>query len=64
MIESIRANFRKDAETKTSLDVNELIAEALASLRDDLQRYQILIKAEPNAQLPQIIGDRISCIRC
>ena len=59
VIESIRANFRKDAETKTSLDVNELIAEALASLRDDLQRYQILIKAEPNAQLPQIVGDRI-----
>ncbi len=59
VIESIRANFRKDAETETSLDVNELIAEALASLRDDLQRYQILIKAEPNAQLPQIIGDRI-----
>ena len=60
VIESIRANFRKDAETKTSLDVNELIAEALASLRDDLQRYQILIKAEPNAQLPQIVGDQDS----
>ena len=59
MIESIRANFRKDARIRTSIDVNELIGEALALVRDDLQRHRILIKAESNARLPRIMGDRI-----
>jgi signal transduction histidine kinase len=59
VIESIRAIFRKDARNKTSLDINDLIGEALALTRGDLQRHRILVQAEPNAQLPQVRGDRI-----
>jgi signal transduction histidine kinase len=59
VIESIRAIFRKDARNKTSLDVNDLIGEALTLTRGDLQRHRILVQAEPNAQLPQVRGDRI-----
>jgi len=35
VIESIRAIFRNDARNRTSLDVNEMIGEALALLRAD-----------------------------
>jgi signal transduction histidine kinase len=59
VIESIRAIFKKDARNRTSLDINDLIGEALALTRGDLQRHGILVQAEPNAQLPQIRGDRI-----
>jgi signal transduction histidine kinase len=59
VIESIRAIFKKDARNRTSLDINDLIAEALALTRGDLQRHRILVEAEPNAQLPQIRGDRV-----
>jgi len=59
VIESIRAIFKKNAGNRTSLDVNELIGEALALTRGDLQRHRILVQAEPNAQLPQVRGDRI-----
>jgi signal transduction histidine kinase len=59
MIESIRANFKKDARIRASLDVNDLIAEALALVRNDLQSHRILLKAEPNAKLPRVMGDRI-----
>ena len=59
VIESIRAIFKKDARNRTSLDINELIGEALALTRGDLQRHRILVQAEPNAQLPQVRGDRI-----
>jgi signal transduction histidine kinase len=59
VIESIRAIFKKDAGNRTSLDINELIGEALAVTRGDLQRHRILVQAEPNAQLPQVRGDRI-----
>src|ERR1700688_549751 len=59
VIGSIRAIFKKDVRNRTSLDVNELIGESLALTRGDLQRHRILVQAEPNAQLPQVTGDRI-----
>ena len=37
VIDSIRANFRNDNQTKISLDVNDLIQETVALARDDLR---------------------------
>jgi signal transduction histidine kinase len=59
MIDGIRAILKKDARNITSLDINELIGEALALTRGDLQRHRILVQAELNAQVPQVRGDRI-----
>jgi signal transduction histidine kinase len=60
VIESIRAIFKKDdARNRTSLDVNDLIGEAVALTRSDLQRHQIEVQVEPDAQVPQVRGDRI-----
>ncbi|MEA2913769.1 MAG: hypothetical protein QOJ15_5850, partial [Bradyrhizobium sp.] len=59
VIGSIRAIFKKDARNRTSLDINDLIGEALALTHGDLQRHRILVQAEPNAQVPQVRGDRI-----
>jgi len=59
VIGSIRASFKKDVRNRTSLDVNDVIGEALALARDDLQKHRILVQAEPHAQLPQVTGDRI-----
>ena len=58
VIESIRAIFKKDAGNRASLDINDLIGEALALTRGDLQSHRILVQAEP-AQVPQVRGDRI-----
>src|SRR6266446_2649295 len=46
VIGSIRAIFKKDARNRTSLDINELIGEALALTRGDLQRHRILVEVE------------------
>jgi signal transduction histidine kinase len=59
VIGSIRASFKKDTRNRTSLDVNELIGEALALTRGDLENHRILVRAEPKEQLPQVIGDRV-----
>jgi signal transduction histidine kinase len=59
VIESIRAIFKKDARNRTSLDVNDLIGEAVSLTRSDLQRHQIEVQVEPDAQVPQVRGDRI-----
>jgi signal transduction histidine kinase len=59
VIGSIRAIFKKDVLNRTSLDVNDLIREALALAGDDLQKHGILVRTEPSEQLPQVTGDRI-----
>jgi signal transduction histidine kinase len=59
VIRSIRATFKNDAQNRTTLDINELIREALALERSDLQKHQILVQAQPTEQLPGVQGDRI-----
>ena len=41
VVGSVRAIFRSDPRTRTSLDVNELIRDALALERGDLQKHRI-----------------------
>jgi C4-dicarboxylate-specific signal transduction histidine kinase len=45
VIGSIRAIFKRGARSRTSLDVNELIREALVLLRADLQKHRVLVQA-------------------
>jgi len=59
VIESIRAIFSSDARGRTPVDINEMIGEALALLRADLQRHRILVQVGPNADVPQVRGDGI-----
>jgi signal transduction histidine kinase len=59
VIESIRANFRKDARVRAPLDVDNLIEEAVALLQDDLKSHGILVKVERSARLLRVMGDRI-----
>jgi signal transduction histidine kinase len=59
VVASIRAVFRHDVRTWTSLDVNELVREALALHRTDLQKHDIVVQAEPDRHLPEVQGDRI-----
>jgi len=39
--------------------VNELIRDALAMERADLERHRILVKAEPDQRLPAVRGNRV-----
>jgi signal transduction histidine kinase len=59
VMDGIRANFKNDARIRTWLDVNALIEETLTLVHGDLQRHRILVRTEPHAELPQVMGDRI-----
>ena len=59
VIDGIRAIFKKDARNRTSLDINDLIGEALALVRDELQKHRVSVQAERNEQLPRVKGDRV-----
>ncbi len=51
LVGDIRANFKSDVRERTSFDLNELIQEALALARGELERHGIVVEAEPNGQL-------------
>ena len=59
VIENIRAFVKRDARTRTSLDVNNLIREALALVRDDLQTHRIAVQADCNEWFPRIEGNQV-----
>jgi len=59
VVANIRANFKTDVREKTSFDVNDLIQEAVARGRGDLQEHAIDVQIEPNRQLPEVTGNRV-----
>jgi hypothetical protein len=63
VVDSIPANFRKHVCTRASLDVNELIGEALALERADLLRHRVLVQVEPNNCLLRCKEIGFSCSR-
>jgi PAS domain S-box-containing protein len=59
MISRIRSQFKKDTLQRESVDVNEVIREMIALLRSEAMRYNISVRTELAADIPQIIGDRV-----
>jgi signal transduction histidine kinase len=59
VIDGIRGIFKKDVRTRRPLDVNELIAEALALVRTNLQKHQIAVEVDAKEGLPRVNGNRI-----
>jgi signal transduction histidine kinase len=59
VVANIRANFKTDVGARTEFDLNELIQQALAVARNDLLKHGITARAEPNADLPQVRGNRV-----
>jgi len=59
IIDKIRSQFEKGAPNQQTLNVNEMIQETVALLRDEAVRHNISIRTELTANLPQIAGDRV-----
>jgi C4-dicarboxylate-specific signal transduction histidine kinase len=59
MIGSIRAIFKPAAQSRVSLDLNEVITQALALVRVDLLRHGIRLQTELGGRNPRVAGDRI-----
>ncbi|MGB7149610.1 MAG: PAS domain-containing protein, partial [Terriglobales bacterium] len=59
IVSRIRSQFEKGVTNQESLNVNEIIPETIALLRDQAIRHNISIRTELAADLPQILGDRV-----
>jgi signal transduction histidine kinase len=59
IIAGIRAMYRKEPRKRISLDINDIVAEALALARDDLTENRIMVETCLRPGLPKIAGDPI-----
>lgn len=59
IIGRIRSHFQKGTANRENVDVNELIPETVALLRDEIVRHRISLQTEAAPDLPQIVGDRV-----
>jgi PAS domain S-box-containing protein len=59
IIGRIRLQFQRGAQHREVIDVNEINRETVALLRDEAVRYNISVRMELAADLPQIVGDRV-----
>ena len=59
VIEGVRANFRKNTQARTEVDINSLVLDTLQLVSDDVKRHDIFVEVDPNPGLPRVLGDRI-----
>lgn len=59
VVATLRANFKSDIRDRTAFDVNELIEEAIALGRVELQQHAVMVRAEPGKSAPSIEGNRV-----
>ena len=59
IIGRIRTQFEKGALNQEVFDVSEIIRETVGLLRGEAARYDISVRTELSADLPQILGDRV-----
>jgi len=59
IITRLRALFVKKETATETVDLNEATREVIALLRSELQRSQVILRAELRDDLPHITGDRV-----
>jgi signal transduction histidine kinase len=56
VIKGVRAMFKKDRQEKTPVDLNVVIEDVLALLREELQTRRILVQTQLTSPLPLVLG--------
>jgi C4-dicarboxylate-specific signal transduction histidine kinase len=59
IINRIRQLFKKGTPQREMLDVNDVVREMIALLRNEVARHSISVRTELAADLPQVMGDRV-----
>jgi len=60
IVASIRAMFRKDCQKREPLNVNDLVRDVSALVKDGLERRRIVLQSELREDLPKIVGERVA----
>ncbi len=58
VISGLRTMFKKGSRGRTAVDVNDVVREALALVRGELENGRVSVRSELD-QLPQVLADRV-----
>jgi PAS domain S-box-containing protein len=59
VVRRLRALARKDEPRRLPLDLNEVVQESLALIRQEFSRRRIVLDLELSPELPPVLGDRV-----
>jgi signal transduction histidine kinase len=59
IIDTVRAMYKKDAQNKTMVDVNELVDEGLDLLRTELVKHKVTVRKVETPKLPRVCVERV-----
>lgn len=59
VVQNIRAMFKSDASSRTSIDMNELINDVLTLAKGDLQKRAIIVHTILDNNLPSVMANRV-----
>jgi len=59
IVSRIHLLFKKGTPERELVDINEVIREMIVLLRNEAMRYSISVRTELEADLPQVVGDRV-----
>jgi C4-dicarboxylate-specific signal transduction histidine kinase len=58
VVESVRTMFKQAPQTKTPLDINDLVQEVLALTRSEIQRHNAAVQTKLMDGIPKTLADR------
>jgi C4-dicarboxylate-specific signal transduction histidine kinase len=58
VVESVRTMFKQAPQTKTPLDINDLVQEVLALTRSEIQRHNVAVQTKLMDGIPKTLADR------
>jgi len=59
IVDRVRLLFQKDTPQREWVDLNEIIREMMLILHSEATKFDVLVRAELAADLPQVMGDRV-----
>jgi signal transduction histidine kinase len=59
VVQNIRAMFKSEGSSRTSVDLNEIINEVLTLTKGDLQKRAIIVRTKLDENLPRVTANRV-----
>jgi PAS domain S-box-containing protein len=59
IVKRVRLLFKKGTSERELVDINEVIREMIVLLRGEAMRYSILVRTQLEADIPQVMADRV-----
>jgi C4-dicarboxylate-specific signal transduction histidine kinase len=59
VVDAVRAMYKKDVQSKSMVDLSELVAETLDLLRPEIVKHDVTVRKIETEMLPRVFADRV-----